>query len=81
MIVLAVRAHKAVGKSLQIGSGGEITTFADSNKVAPYAVEDIALMVKAGFIRGSGKKLNPTGATTRAEAATMLYQRYTFLNK
>ncbi|WP_170138058.1 putative Ig domain-containing protein [Anaerobacterium chartisolvens] len=75
MMVLAVNALKAANKKLAKGSG-DMDKFADASQIASYAVENVAIMLKAGFVKGSGKNLNPTSTITRAEAAQILYRIY-----
>ncbi len=55
-------------------TGKELSDFADSNKVAAYAVEPMELMLECGIIGGSKGLLNPTAPATRAEAALMIYR-------
>lgn len=76
MMVLTNKALSIAGKKLPSGTQVDINNYADVTKVAKYAVEDVATLVKAGLILGSGKKLNPTSNATRAEAAVLLYKVY-----
>ena len=47
--------------------------FSDADKVAKWAREPLAQMLRAGIIAGSNGKLNPAGKVTRAQVAKMLY--------
>ncbi len=77
MMVLTARALKAAGNVLPSMGSGDLEEFSDSGKVAQYALEDVRTMVKAGYIKGSGGRINPAGFTTRAEAAQVLYKIFT----
>ncbi|MCR8631289.1 S-layer homology domain-containing protein [Paenibacillus radicis (ex Xue et al. 2023)] len=76
MIVLISRALKQAGKWSSSGTADDLASFTDKSKVAAYAANDIAAMVSAGVVEGSGNLLNPTGNATRAEAAVLLYRIY-----
>ena len=78
MAVMTIKALQAAKKKLNPGNASDLKKYADSNKVAKYAVENIATMVKMGFITGrSSTTVNPADPTTRAEAAAILYKIYT----
>lgn len=47
--------------------------FSDSDSISSYARESAAAMSAAGYINGDGRKFNPAGRLTLAEAVTMLY--------
>ncbi len=75
---MTIKALQAAKKKLNPGNANDLKKYADSNKVAKYAVENIATMVKMGFIKGrSSTTVNPADSTTRAEAAAILYKIYT----
>lgn len=75
LAVLTMRALRAVGKNEQTPSAEDLKRFTDAANVANYAVDDMAAMVKMGFINGrSNVILSPAGTTTRAEAAQVLYK-------
>jgi len=79
MAVMTIRALQAANKTLQAGSAEDLEKFADVNQLAQYASKDVAAMVKMGFINGRGNNiLSPTGVTTRAEAAQVLYKIYLY---
>ena len=51
--------------------------FADSDKIAPWALRSVNIMKAAGLINGIGDGLfDPYGVTTRAQAAKMIYGLY-----
>ncbi|WKL02224.1 S-layer homology domain-containing protein [Paenibacillus amylolyticus] len=75
LAVLTMRALRAVSKTGQTPSAEDLKRFTDAANVAKYAVDDMAAMVKMGFINGrSNVTLSPGGTTTRAEAAQVLYK-------
>ena len=55
-------------------SGGSLSGFPDADSVSPWAANAVGWAVKAGVIRGADGRLNPSGGTSRAEAAAMLYR-------
>ncbi|MNY62037.1 Endo-1,4-beta-xylanase A precursor [compost metagenome] len=76
MMVIAARALKAVNKLAVIGSADDLRSFSDASKVAAYAVDTVAALVKEGIVQGDGDAINPTGTATRAEAAVVIYRMY-----
>lgn len=55
---------------------GDLSQFADEAQIADWARENVAWAVGSGLLSGKGNNLlDPTGSTTRAEAATIL-QRF-----
>lgn len=76
MMVLTERALKLEKKLNNPGTAADLEKFSDKSKVASYALNSVAAMVKEGLIEGSGNKINPTGNTTKAEAALFLYRMY-----
>ncbi|SFJ57873.1 S-layer homology domain-containing protein [Paenibacillus sp. UNC496MF] len=81
MMVLMSRAMDVTGKLDLSGAPEELNGFKDKAKIAPYAVEAAAQMVKAGIVQGSDSALNPTGQATRAETAQMIYHLYQLLQQ
>ncbi|MCZ8516440.1 S-layer homology domain-containing protein [Paenibacillus filicis] len=73
LMVLCVRALKLSGNYAQ-GNVADLSKFADSTKIAPYAVEGVASLVKLGIVEGSDNGINPLGTATRAEAAVIIYR-------
>lgn len=76
MMALATRALGAAQIHLEQGSAADLTRFDDITKIAPFAVEDIATLVKNGIVSGNGTLVNPLGTATRAEASVMIYKMY-----
>ncbi len=76
MMVLAEKALKLAKNLDNQGSAADLEKFSDRSKIASYAVNSVATMVKEGLIVGSDNKVNPTGNLTKAEAAVFLYKLY-----
>ncbi len=76
MMVMTEKALKLSNKLNNQGAAADLEKFFDKSKVASYAVNSVATMVKEGLIVGSDNKVNPTGNTTKAEAAVFLYKLY-----
>jgi len=76
MMVLVAKAMKVAGKLQNTGVPSDLEVFKDKNSVAEYAAADVATLVKAGLVKGSGSNIEPNGSTTRAEAAVLLYRIY-----
>lgn len=62
------RAFKLVGS----GNAKALDRFSDKADIASWAVESLAGMADAGYIQGSGGKLQPQASITRAEFATVM---------
>lgn len=72
MMVQVYNAVKAAGIPLAAADTSELNKFSDSYLISSYAREAIAVLVKNGFVSGSGSKINPKALTTRAEIAVIL---------
>ncbi len=77
MMVIISRAMKISGKQL-VESASDLSGFNDSSRVADYAVNAAAQLIKAGIIMGNNGNINPEGTATRAETAVIMYR---ILNK
>lgn len=73
MMVIISRAMKISGKQLD-ESASDLSGFKDSSKVATYAVNAAAQLIKAGIVTGNNGTINPEGAATRAETAVIMYR-------
>ncbi len=73
MFTLLYNALKAFDKLPSGTSGKALADFTDAGSVASWAADAMTALVKAGTVSGSNSKLNPTGTTTRAEMAQVLY--------
>jgi len=76
LMVLIDRAMKVAGKELVGGEHSDLDGFTDKSKIAPYAVESIATLVKNEIVIGDGSFINPLGNATRAETAVLIYRIY-----
>jgi hypothetical protein len=76
MMAMTERALKLLKKVDQQGAASVLDKFTDKKNIASYATNSVATIVKEGLIVGSNNKINPTGNTTRAEAAVFLYRAY-----
>ena len=76
MMVLTANALKIAGKISDTGSESDISKFDDKDKIASYAAEGVATLVKKGIVLGSENKINPRGNATRAELAAIIYKIY-----
>jgi hypothetical protein len=76
MMVMTEKALKLAKKLNNQSTAADLDKFSDKSKVASYAVNSVAAMVKEGLIEGSNNKINPTGNTSRAEAEVLLYRLY-----
>jgi streptogramin lyase len=73
MFTLLYNALKAIGQLPQGDSGKTLSDFTDAGQIDTWAKDAMTLLVKTGTVGGSDGKLNPTGTTTRAEMAQVLY--------
>ena len=76
MMVMTERALKLLKKVDKQGAASVLDKFTDKSGIASYATNSVATIVKEGLIVGDNSKINPTGNTTRAEAAVFLYRVY-----
>ncbi|HWQ79509.1 MAG TPA: S-layer homology domain-containing protein [Anaerovoracaceae bacterium] len=73
MFTLLYNALKEIGRLPEGTSGKPLSSFNDADGVASWAKEALTLLAQTGTVAGSGGKLAPTGTTTRAEMAQVLY--------
>ncbi|MGB9840963.1 S-layer homology domain-containing protein [Thermovenabulum sp.] len=85
MVVLITRAASLKNKSTFINSIEEnnlLTKFQDNKEISSWARTEIAVALKLGLVKGKGDNIfSPKSNATRAEAATMIYNLYNYLNK
>lgn len=74
MMVLLTRALKLSGKLNIGGAASDLSSFTDTAKLADYARDSAAVLVKEGIIQGDGNALHPAKTATRAEAAVLVYR-------
>lgn len=73
MFTLVYNALKVIGQLPQGVSGKKVLDFTDAAQISDWASEAMEAFVVVGTVGGSNDKLNPTGTTTRAEMAQVLY--------
>ena len=73
MFTLLYNALNVINSLPQGSSGRTLSDFTDAGQIATWASDAMMLLVETGTISGSGGRLNPTGTTTRAEMAQVLY--------
>lgn len=73
MFTLLYNALKALNKLPVADTGKTLADFTDSSDAASWARSAIDALVKSGTVSGSGSKLDPTGGSTRAQMAQVLY--------
>lgn len=73
MFTLLYRALGVLDELPEAAGSKTTGDFGDAGEISSYAQEAMNTLVKAGIISGNGGKLNPTGTTTRAEMAQVLY--------
>jgi hypothetical protein len=76
MMVMVERAIRIARKNLSVTSAVDMNKFSDFVNVASYAKDSITTLIQQGLVEGDGQNLHPTGNTTRAEAAVLLYKLY-----
>jgi alpha-tubulin suppressor-like RCC1 family protein len=73
MFTLLYNALKVIGKLPAAANTVDVNTYTDASQIAAWARDSMTSLAQAGIIKGSGSKLNPTGTTTHAEMAQVLY--------
>lgn len=67
----------AKSQGLDVSASGDLSAFADGNKISDWAGEAMRWAISTGLISGKENKiLDPKGNATRAENAAIL-QRFT----
>ncbi|MBM7565279.1 S-layer homology domain-containing protein [Paenibacillus sacheonensis] len=74
LMVLIDRTLKTLGSALPEAAGTQLDGFADKGKVAGYAKQSVAKLVKAGIVKGGTAGIEPAKGTNRAETAVFLYR-------
>ena len=68
-------AMTVIGRLTEKGfERSDLADFSDRDKVADWAYEYVATLVKIGIISGSDGKLNPEGNITREQAAKIIFE-------
>lgn len=76
MITFVMRALDNTGYLAVSAARDDLNSYKDKNLVAEYAFDSMSAAVAQGLIVGSNGILNPTGNTTRAEAAVFIARIY-----
>lgn len=76
MMVLVNKALKLQNKIANAGADATLSRFIDADKIAGYAKQSMANLVKEGIVVGNNNSINPLGNATRAEIAVILYKLY-----
>jgi hypothetical protein len=74
MFVLLYRALDVLGELSDSSRTADLSAFRDTDLISGYAQEAFECFVAAGVVSGSNGMLNPTGQSTRAEMAQVLYK-------
>lgn len=73
MFTLLYNTLKTIGRLPGGSAGKSLSSFTDAGSIAPWAKEAMTFLAEAGIISGSNGRLTPSGTTTRAEMAQVLY--------
>jgi len=76
MAALVVRALKTGEWKLPQASASDLDQFKDAGDISDYAKESMAILVKAGIIKGYDNSLFPKGKLDMQQAATIIYRLY-----
>lgn len=75
MVVMIKRALDV--KGIHLDKVKEYINFSDSDSISDYAQDSVRLLYESGIINGKGNNIfDPSGNTTRAEAAKVIYQAF-----
>jgi hypothetical protein len=73
MFTLLYNTLDVIGKLPTGDSGRTLSDFSDRGEIDTWARDAMTLLVRTGIVAGSEGKIDPTGTTTRAEMAQVLY--------
>ena len=73
MTVILYRILLTLGKLSESMEGKSIGDFVDTNDIADYAIDAMSQFVEGSIISGYENRLYPSGLTTKAQAAQILY--------
>ncbi len=74
LLVITARAMRLKNTLAKCSDLSVLDKYSDKNMIADYALADMADVTAAGIIQGDGQNVNPTGNTTRAEAAVIMHR-------
>lgn len=72
MAAMTVRALRVTGYLTLESAPGDLLVFSDYKDTAPWAWEDLSLLVGGGYLVGGSGRLRPTADTSRAEVAVFI---------
>lgn len=72
MMVQVYNAIITAGIPLEPANRSELAKYTDAALISNYAETALAVLIKNGYVSGSGNKINPRSLTTRAEIAAIL---------
>lgn len=73
LFTLLYRALNVIGELPSGKTGSAVSSYADAGAIAGYAQDAFKALVESGVVSGSGGKLDPAGASTRAQVAQVLF--------
>ena len=73
MFTMMYNALNVMGELPEGNTGSQVNKFSDADQIDSWAKNAMELLVETGTIKGKDGKLSPTGTTTRAEMAQVLY--------
>jgi arabinogalactan endo-1,4-beta-galactosidase len=77
LMVMAARAlHISNPQDVSAGGSIQLEQFEDRSLVSPYALQAVGELVEAGIVEGRERSIAPKDATTRAEAAVIVYRLF-----
>ena len=76
MSTMVARALKAANKEYPAGSISDLEQFSDAEKISSYAKDSLAMLVKAGVLKGYNNALDPRGTFTMQQAALVIWRVY-----
>lgn len=74
LFTLLYRTLDILGELPEGSVDADLTDFSDGDRVASYAQEALAALVKGGIVAGSDGKLSPLNKASRAEMAMVFYR-------
>lgn len=76
MNVTREQAFTIIARAFRLSGGDKalLNSFTDSSKIGTYAVDAMACLVQAGYLKGTNGMLRPKNNISRQELAQILYQ-------
>ncbi len=77
-MTMLCRAMRAAGYKVPSAASSTLNVYSDQGRVASYARESVASLVRMGVVQGGGDmRLNPTRSISRAQMAAILHRALT----